>query len=88
MSTRQDAALAYEFARRCEEARETLRGHMEARGLRAADGWRIHETSREGGGGTEIVMRPIHLHLEPPGDLECVVSIEGPGSSITTHCET
>ena len=86
MSTGQDAALAYEFAKRCEEARATLRQHMEARGLRAADGWRIHETSREGGGGTEIVMRPIHLHLEAPGDLECVVCIQGP-EAITTHCD-
>ena len=88
MSNPQDAALAYEFAKRCEEARATLRQHMEARGLRAADGWRIHEISREGGGGTEIVMRPIHLHLPAPSDLECVVSIQGPETPITTHCET
>ena len=81
-----DSALAAAFAAKCDEARLTLRGHMEARGLLEKDGWRINESIRHRQGRTELVMRPIHLRLDSPDGLECVVTIDEPGHTITAEC--
>ena len=83
-----DASLAATFTAKCEEARLLLRKHMEARGLFEKDGWRINESIRHRQGRTELVMRPIHLRLNAPTGLECVVGIDEPGHTITADCET
>ena len=88
MTRENDTQLAYAFAARCEEARSMLRDHMTTRGLHFKDGWRIHEAMRHANGKTMIVMTPIHLHLPAPGDLECSCSIDGPGSDISSSCES
>ena len=87
-NTPDSATLAKVFAAKCDEARDTLRGHMNARGLWERDGWRITETVRHRHGRTELVLRPIHLRLDPPPNLECVVAIEEPGWDISADCVT
>lgn len=81
------SSLAHLFSARCAVARAHLRREMEARGLRQCDGWEINETTRDCPGGSEIVMRPLHLHLVAPDDMECVVRIEE-DSSIDSNCDT
>ena len=81
-----DADLSTQFSVRSKEARASLRTHMEERGLYERDGWKIWEQVRHRDGRTELVLRPIHLHLAAPVDLECVVTIDEPGSSISTDC--
>jgi hypothetical protein len=78
--------LAHTFAERCAAARAYLRREMEARGLHEKDGWRIAESIRAVGPRTELVMRPIHLHLPTPDGIECVVEIDE-NESIESHCE-
>lgn len=82
-----DTALAEAFAAKRDEAREKLRGHMRACGLLESDGWRINESVRHREGRTELVLRPIHLRLDTPPGLECVVTIDEPGHHITADCE-
>jgi hypothetical protein len=79
--------LAQTFAERCAQARAYLRREMDARGLREEDGWRIAETLRGDGARTEVVMRPIHLQLDAPDGLECVVEMHE-DESIDSHCES
>lgn len=88
MPNEHDSTLAAAFAAKCEEARAMLRGHMEARGLFEKDGWRINESIRHRQGRTELVLRPIHLRLNAPEGLECVVGIDEPGHGITSDCQT
>ena len=45
------------------------------------------ETVRDCVGGSELVMRPLHMHLEAPDDLECIVRIEE-DSSIESNCDS
>lgn len=87
MITPHDAALAVAFSERCAAARAHLRRQMETLGLRERDGWKIVETVRQAGGGSEVVMRPLHLHLASPDGLECVVRIDGDAHTIDGHCE-
>jgi hypothetical protein len=77
--------LAQTFAARCAQARAYLRNEMNQRGLREKDGWRIAETIRAIGTRTELVMRPIHLHLPAPDGLECVVEIDE-DETIESNC--
>ncbi len=87
MSKAHETALASTFAERCAEARAHLQREMEACGLHARDGWRIVERIRGmGGGRTALVLRPLHLYLESPDGLECVVEIDA-DASIDVHCE-
>ena len=67
------AALSAEFAVKLREAHAHLRGEMQKLGLLEEDGWRIAEVIRECTGGSELVLRPLHLSLEAPEGLECVV---------------
>ncbi|HXF80108.1 MAG TPA: hypothetical protein VN598_14670 [Usitatibacter sp.] len=78
--------LAQTFAERCEQARAYLRREMDERGLREQDGWCIAETMRATGGRTELVMRPLHLHLPAPDGLECIVEIDE-DETIESNCE-
>lgn len=75
MDEKPDDKVAVEFSARCAEARACLERTMVQRGLLAKDGWRITETVRTIIGGTEIVMRPLHLYRASPEDLECVVRV-------------
>lgn len=86
MTAKADALLASEFSTRRLEARATLRKHMDERGLFEKDGWNIAEVLRQREGRTELVMRPIHLRLAAPDDLECVVAIDDVGSRIDSTC--
>lgn len=79
--------LAQTFAERCAEARAYLWREMNALGLREEDGWRIAETVRANGLRTELVMRPLHLHLAAPDGLECVVEIDE-NEVIDSHCDS
>ena len=67
-------------------AEQNLWAQMERRGLRQADGWSIVELTREGRGGTQIVLRPLHLRLPAPEDLECTVDIVEDTAGIQMHC--
>ncbi len=78
--------LAQTFAERCEQARAYLRREMNERGLLEKDGWRIVESVRATGTRTELVMRPLHMHLAAPEGLECVVEIDE-DETIVSNCE-
>ena len=86
MNPCKDERLVAEFAARCEEARASLRKHMLELGLRDEDGWRIYEFTRDVGGYTELVMRPMHSRLQAPSDLECSCAIDERGSNISAGC--
>jgi hypothetical protein len=86
MSSTHDFNAARRFAKACADARTHLRREMEARGLHERDGWLIVETVRQADGGSELVMRPLHLRLNPPDDLECVVSIDEDSSEVDVDC--
>lgn len=53
----------------------TLVGKMHARGLFVADDWSVVESTREIGGGTELVLHPSHPSIAGPRDMECVVKV-------------
>lgn len=77
-------ALAEEHAK----AEAHLWREMEKMGLTRADGWRIVEFTRESKGGTEIVLRPLHLYLASPPGLECVVGVMDQPGDIHSECAT
>jgi hypothetical protein len=81
-----DRLAASHFAKACAQARLHLRKEMEARGLHEADGWKIVESMRPARGGSELVLRPLHLHRLAPPDLECVVAIDEDAASIDVDC--
>ena len=76
------AALSAEIAK----AEAYLWSEMQRMGLRREDGWKITQSTRDGRGGSEIVLRPIHLRLPTPDGLECVVHIVESGTSVDTEC--
>ncbi|HZZ91188.1 MAG TPA: hypothetical protein VFE23_01425 [Usitatibacter sp.] len=67
--------IALAFAERRDMAHALLRQRMEERGLTETGGWKITETLRHVGSGTQLVLRPIHLRNDPPENLECVVAV-------------
>jgi hypothetical protein len=67
--------IALALAERREIARIMLRREMDARGLTEKAGWKIDEQLRNVVGGTELVLRPIHMREHAPGDLVYVVAI-------------
>ena len=86
MSRTNDALIAAQFAKACAEARAHLLRLMEEAGLHARDGWKIVESVRQIRGGSELVMRPLHLHKVAPPELECVVKIDMDASAIDSNC--
>ena len=86
MSREHDAFVAARFAKACADARAYLLQQMEEAGLHAREGWKIVETMRQVVGGSELVMRPLHLHKPSPPDLECVVKIDLDTASIDSTC--
>ena len=75
-----------ELTAKCDKAREALLEHMARRGLRHDNGWRIYEFTRQVGGRTELVLRPVHASLNTPEELECTCRIEEPGSTAIAEC--
>jgi hypothetical protein len=78
--------LAKTLATERERAERYLWREMQQLGLLRADGWSIVEFTREAAGGTEIVLRPLHLRLPSPPGLECVVGIVEETARIQTEC--
>jgi hypothetical protein len=74
--------IAVDVSLRHDLARDHLLQMMEARGLRPADGWGIAESVRHVEGGTELVLRPLHLRHDPPLDLECIVKIHSEDGAV------
>jgi hypothetical protein len=86
MDPLKDNSVAHAFASKCEQARADLLKHMRDRGLLAEDGWMIVESMHQADGGTVLVMRPIHMRLAPPPDLECSCSVDEPGVRVSAQC--
>lgn len=68
-----DTDLSLQFTEKVEQAHAYLRAEMARLGLLEQDGWKIIQVTREGRGGTEMVLRPFHFRLTPPEGLECIV---------------
>jgi hypothetical protein len=79
-------SLAHAFAAERERVRAYLWAEMAKLGLREEDGWSILEFTRESAGGTQIVLRPMHLRLTPPEGMECVVGIVETDGRIHGQC--
>ena len=79
--------LARELSRERENAERLLWVEMERHGMRREDGWRIVEFTREAGGGTEIVLRPLHLYRPSPEGMECIVGILDEEGVVHARCE-
>ena len=74
----QDEVLSAAIRARLQQARADVVTQMAALGLSEKDGWRIHEEMRNVLGGTQWVLRPVHLHRDGPG-VEAVVTIDTSG---------
>ena len=67
--------MALALCARRDLARSHLLREMAAQGLTERNGWKVVESVRQVPGGTELVLRPLHLHDEAPQGLECVVKV-------------
>jgi hypothetical protein len=74
----QDEVLSAAVRARILQARAEVAARMAAAGLSEKDGWRIHEEMRSVMGGTQWILRPVHMHHDAPG-LEAVVTIDTSG---------
>ena len=83
-STRTEV-LSAAFAQHRAQAEAQLWNAMKSAGLAEGDGWSIVEFTREAGGGTQLVMRPLHLTKASPPGMQCIVSIADDGS-IEVEC--
>lgn len=73
----EDFLLSEAFARQLKDAEAHLRREMDALGLTQERGWSIAQFIRHSEEtGVEAVLRPLHMSLDPPPGLECVVRIE------------
>lgn len=86
MNSPSDYQVAARFAKACVEARAHLWRQMEERGFYERDGWKIVETVRQIKGGSELVMRPLHLRKIAPDDLECVITIDEESTAVDSNC--
>lgn len=64
------------FAARISAARGELKGRMEALGLHADAGWRIHEEIVNVGSGMAYKLRVVHRVEPTPDDLVVVVALD------------
>ena len=78
--------LALALVAERERAEKYLWAEMAKLGLRREDGWSITEITREDKGGTQIVLRPVHRHLQAPDGLECIVGVVEADGGIHAHC--
>jgi len=67
--------IALAFSERRDLARAHLLREMAAQGLTERNGWKVVESVRQAASGTELVLRPLHLHDDSPAGLECVVKV-------------
>jgi hypothetical protein len=74
--------IALAFTERRDLARRLLHHEMDARGLTEKAGWKITESLRHVSGGTQLVLRPIHLREHAPEDLEFVVAVSEADGSV------
>ena len=86
-STDRDESVAARFSERRAAAEAYLWREMNARGLRAQDGWKIMELTRDTIDGSELVLRPLHLWQAAPPELVCVISLMEDDASIHSNCE-
>jgi hypothetical protein len=86
MTTR-DELLATRFSERRAAAEAFLWREMNARGLRAQDGWKIMELTRDTIDGSEMVLRPLHLWQPAPADVVCVIRLDADHAEIHSTCE-
>ena len=86
MAKPDESDLSDVFASKRAAAEAFLWAEMEKLGLLAKDGWRISESVRDGAGGSELVLRPVHRSKAAPAGLECVVQIVEHGHSIESRC--
>lgn len=79
MSLRPDddntARIAGLFAERIATAKASLAAAMDARGLTAGAGWRIHEDIVASAEGPVMRLRPLHRAEPAPEGLEMLVSL-------------
>jgi hypothetical protein len=81
-----DQQSANRFAEKRIEAEEHLWREMEARGFHRKDGWKMGEFLRDTRGGTELVLRPIHLWHPTPPELECVIWVSYENGDVNAQC--
>lgn len=81
-----DEHFAVQFSEQRAAAEAHLWRQMEARGMHARDGWKITEVMRDTRGGTELVLRPLHLWHATPPDLECVVWVRNDDGAVDASC--
>lgn len=67
---------ARELALRRAAAEQQMWTRMEERGMTREGGWRIAESTRDTRGGTELVLRPMHVWHESPYDMEHVYFVK------------
>ena len=77
--------LAAELAKERARVEAHLWREMGKLGLKREDGWSIVEFTREAEGGTEIVLRPLHLYIVSPSGVECIVGVVEDGA-IRSEC--
>jgi len=78
--------LARAFLAERRRAEKYLWAEMAKLGLRKEDGWSIRELTREDQGGTQIVLRPMHMFLRAPEGLECIVGIVEEDGTVSGRC--
>lgn len=84
---RKDAMLATILAERLAIAEAHLWAQMESAGMHRRDGWSVMQLTRERDGGSEIVLRPMHMSIPAPPGFECVVWIgEDEDAEIRADC--
>lgn len=71
-----DEQFAEQLAQQRAAAEARLSTQMEERGMTREGGWRVAEFTRETRGGTEYVLRAVHVWHESPYDLEFVVCLQ------------
>jgi hypothetical protein len=79
-------SLSHALSAERDRLRLYLWDEMAKLGLRKEDGWSILEFTRESAGGTQIVLRPMHMRLPAPEGMECVVGIVEEGGGIHGEC--
>jgi hypothetical protein len=81
-----DQHFAEQFARERAAAETHLWRQMQERGMTREGGWKIAEHTRDTRGGTELVLRPMHLWHDSPYDLECVVWVQEDDGIVEASC--
>lgn len=81
-----DDQFADQFAEERVAAETHLWRRMEERGMTRDGGWKVVEFTRDTRGGTELVLRPMHLWHESPYDMECVVWVRNEDGLVEASC--